>query len=64
MEQVSLDKLNMEVMALKKQMNEIQKFINEDLEFARRTEEAWQEIDEGKCRTFSKEDFLKEMEKW
>jgi len=50
MEQMNLDKLNTEVMALKAQMNEMKKFIQEDLEFARRTEEAWQEIDEGKCR--------------
>jgi len=58
MEQVNLEKLNMEVMALKAQLNTIQKFIQEDLEFARRTEEAWQEIDEGK---FTKYDSAEEF---
>jgi len=64
MEQIDINKLNMEVMALKSKMNEIMDFIHEDLEFARRTEEAWQEIDEGKCTTMPKEDFLNEIEKW
>jgi len=41
MEQIDINKLNMEVMALKSKMNEIMDFIHEDLEFARRTEEAW-----------------------
>ncbi len=27
-------------------------------------EEAWQEIETGKCRTMKKEDFLKEIKKW
>jgi len=64
MEVLNLAQLNSEVLALKKQFATIQKFISEDLEFARRTEEAWQEIDEGKCTTLSEEDFRKEMEKW
>ncbi len=62
MEQMNLNQLNMEIIALKKQMNEIQKFISEDLEFARRTEEAWQEIDEGKCTTHnSPEEFFESL---
>jgi len=35
--------------------------LEEDLEFARRTEEAWKEIKEGKCKRMSPEDFLKEI---
>jgi len=58
MEQMNLDKLNMEVMALKAQMNEMKKLIQEDLEFARGTEEAWQEIDEGKFTEHSVEEFF------
>ena len=33
----------------------------EDLEFARRTEEAWQEIDEGKFKEMPSEEFLEEI---
>jgi AbrB family looped-hinge helix DNA binding protein len=36
----------------------------EDLEFARRTEEAWKEIEAGKGIRTSSEEFLKEMESW
>jgi len=64
MEPVNINKLNEQVISLKKQMDEIQRFICEDLEFVKGTEEAWQEIDEGKCRTMSKKDFLDEIEKW
>jgi AbrB family looped-hinge helix DNA binding protein len=38
--------------------------MKEDLKFAKRTELAWKEIDEGKGVTSSVEDFLKEMKKW
>jgi len=38
--------------------------IREDLGFARDTEEAWEEIDEGKGITMPKEEFLKEIDKW
>ena len=62
MEQMSLNKLNMEVVALKMQMNAMQKLIQEDLEFARGTEEAWQEIDEGKCTAHnSVEEFFENL---
>ena len=57
-------KMNKEIIALKQEMTRMKAIIEEDLEFARGTEEAWQEIDEGKCTTMSKEDFLNEMEKW
>ena len=38
--------------------------LSEDLEFAKRTELAWKEIDEGKGIKMSVDDFLKEMKKW
>lgn len=38
--------------------------IIEDIEFARRTEKAWQEIDKGNFRSMSKEEFLRELKKW
>lgn len=38
--------------------------LKEDLEFARRTEEAWKEIDKGKFTEMKFDDFIKEMKKW
>jgi len=38
--------------------------MREDLKFAKRTEEAWNEIESGKCTSYSKEEFLKELKKW
>ncbi len=36
----------------------------DDLEFARRTEKAWQRHDQGEFTRMDGEDFLKEMKKW
>ncbi len=36
----------------------------EDLEFARRTEEALKRYDKGEFKSMSGEKFLKELEKW
>lgn len=38
--------------------------LKEDLEFARRTEEAWKQIEQGKCKTMEFDKFIKEMKKW
>jgi len=38
--------------------------MKEDLEFARRTEEAWQAYDRGEFKTYSEEEFLKRLEQW
>lgn len=40
------------------------KQLAEDIEFARRTEEAWKEIEAGKGVRMSAGDFLKEMKNW
>ena len=64
MEQTNLDKINQDVLMLKQQMAEMQKLIMEKMEFARETEEAWQEVDEGKCKCLSKNEFLEEIERW
>jgi len=45
-------------------MKDFDKNLKEDLEFARRTEEAWKEIDAGKGIKMSVKDFLKEMKSW
>ena len=47
-----------------KKMDDFDKNLKEDLEFARRTEEAWKEIDAGKGIKTSAENFLKEMKSW
>lgn len=38
--------------------------MKEDLEFARRTEEAWKRIEAGEGISMEFDDFIKEMEKW
>ena len=48
---------------LKKASN-LDKQLKEDLEFARRTEEAWKRYEKGEFTSSSVEDFLKEMKKW
>jgi len=47
-----------------KKASKMDKQLKEDIEFARRTEEAYKQIEEGKCRTMEFEDFLKEIKKW
>ena len=44
-----------------KKADKFSKNLEEDLEFAKRTEAAWKQIEEGKCRTMSVDDFLKEI---
>jgi len=46
-----------------KKADAFSKNLEEDLEFARRTEEAWKLYEEGKFISKSKEDFLKELSK-
>lgn len=38
--------------------------MKEDLEFSRRTEEAWKAYDRGEFITMDFDEFLKEMDKW
>ena len=47
-----------------KRATEMDEQLKEDLEFARRTEEAWQRIDKGEFVSYSKEEFLEKLEKW
>lgn len=47
-----------------KRVNELEKDFKDDLEFAKRTEQAWKRHDEGKFKSSHAEDFLKELEKW
>ena len=45
-------------------MEAFDKNLKEDLEFARRTEEAWKRYDRGEFKSMSAKDFLKELKKW
>ena len=47
-----------------KRVSELDKDFRDDLEFARRTEEAWKRHDEGNFRSSNAKDFLKELKKW
>ena len=58
--QITLEDVYAKLIALEKSMNKMDQHI-EDLEFARRTEEAWQEIDEDKGETYTLEEFRKKL---
>ena len=47
-----------------KKADKFNKNIEEDLEFARRTEEAYKRIESGEGISMEFEDFIKEMKKW
>lgn len=47
-----------------KRAGKITEEMREDLEFAKRTEEAWQQIERGKSISMPADEFLKELEKW
>lgn len=49
---------------LLKRADDLDKKFEEDLEFARRTKEAWKQIDAGKFIQMDAKDFIKEMRKW
>ena len=47
-----------------KKTSELNKNLKEDLEFARRTEKAWKEYEQGKFKKMSFDEFLAEAKKW
>lgn len=47
-----------------KKMEDFNKNLQEDLEFAKRTEEAWKRYDRGEFISMDGENFLKEIRKW
>ncbi len=61
MEQINIAKISEEIISLKKEVAEIKHFIIDNLEFARRTEEAWQEIDEGNFSEYSTKEFFEKL---
>ncbi len=62
--QLTLESMNKEIIALKEQMKKMEESLKEDLEFAIRTELAWQRHDRGEFTRLDGEEFLKEMKKW
>jgi HAMP domain-containing protein len=61
MEQINLIQMNEEIIALKNEVARMKMILEEDLEFARRTEEAWQEIDEGKFSEYPTKEFFERL---
>lgn len=47
-----------------KKASALDKNFEDDIEFARRTEEAWKRYEKGEFIEMKAEDFLKELEKW
>lgn len=47
-----------------KKASKMDEQLKEDIEFARRTEEAWKEHEKGKFKTLEFDDFMKELKKW
>jgi bifunctional DNA-binding transcriptional regulator/antitoxin component of YhaV-PrlF toxin-antitoxin module len=47
-----------------KRADKFDKNIEEDLEFAKRTEEAWKSYERGEFKTMDADDFIEEMNKW
>jgi hypothetical protein len=60
---ISLEEVYKKLIKMEAMLMKMDQYL-EDLEFARRTEEAWQEIDEGKYTEMELNDFLKEIKKW
>ena len=46
-----------------KKATDLDKTLKEDLEFARRTEEAWKRYDQGKFKSMPFDEFIEELEK-
>ena len=47
-----------------KKMEDFNKNLEEDLEFAKRTEEAWKRYDKGEFISMDSKEFLKQLKKW
>ena len=47
-----------------KKVSDMEKNLEEDLEFARRTEKAWKRYDKGEFKSMDSKEFLKDLEKW
>ena len=61
--QITLNEVYKVLLELKAKMNKMDQYI-EDLEFARRTEEAYQRHEAGDFKVKTSKEFLKELKQW
>ena len=61
---IDLKSMNKELMNLKKEVSVLKELMGEDLEFARRTEEAFERHESGDLIEMDGEEFREEMKKW
>lgn len=47
-----------------KKISKLDKELEDDLKFAKKTDEAWKRYEKGEFKSMDAEDFLKEIEKW
>ncbi len=47
-----------------KKVDKFSKSLEEDLKFAKKTEEAWKRYEKGEFKEIDFDDFIKEMKKW
>lgn len=47
-----------------KKANKLDENLKDDIEFAKRTDEAWKRYKKGEFKSMDSRDFLKELEKW
>ncbi|MBM3199650.1 AbrB/MazE/SpoVT family DNA-binding domain-containing protein [Candidatus Woesearchaeota archaeon] len=45
-------------------IDQVSKILKEDLEFAKKTEEAWKSYEKGEFKSMDSKDFLKKLKKW
>ena len=62
-QQISLEKIYKKLENLENLMKRFEKFA-EDLEFARKTEEAYKRHEEGNSKEMNSEEFLRKLKKW
>ena len=53
-----------DILSLKRELEQMKESFREDMEFAIRTELAWQEVDKGEFNSYSKDEFLQRLEEW
>ena len=60
--QISLKDVYEKLLKLEMSLSKVDQYI-EDLEFARRTNEAWERYEDGEFKSLSEEEFLEELDK-
>jgi len=58
------EKINSELISLKKEVFLLKEFLNEDLEFFQRSEEALKRVEAGEFISVDSENLFEEMNKW